>query len=165
MDRHKAARLLCQYSFWYNANAQSFNGVNLALVNGVDTENIIIPVLSVPYRGLEKRWRSYGQNRRVYRFDNGYGASAIPDRFSDWEVFPVKFTGPGPDDFELCDNCSMSRHRRLRPADIDMNEPYNGVGEKSLQRLLRHIRSMNGAGNFRGIGIPDDIGCYYLREV
>jgi hypothetical protein len=136
-------------------------GVNFAHINGIDTENIIIPVLSVPYRGLEENWRNYGQNRRVYRFDNGYGASAIPDRFSDWEVFPVKFTGPGPDDFDLCYDCSMSRHRRLRHAGIDMNAPYNGVGEKSLQRLLRHIRSMNSAGNFRGNKRPSDIGCYF----
>ena len=119
-------------------------GVDWALINGFDTMDCIIPAVSIPHKG-KKTLHSY-PNRRVYRFDNGYGASVIPDRFDGMEVFLVKFTGPDIDDFDLCHDGS--------PVCDKWNGYHNVKSENTLQICLKHIRALNKSGNYSGCVKP-----------
>lgn len=136
-------------------------GIDFALVSGIDTDNIIIPLLSRGIKEVESE-ENHTHQQKIYRFDNGYGISAVRSRsgyrrsiFYDcdselYDIAIIRFKSDG--DFVKTFDTSINRGRI---------ETYTYIGEDSLQRLLRHTRSMNASGNFRGVGRPADIGCYY----
>ena len=119
--------------------------VNFGLLNGrcvgfLGIDHPILPVVSVPYK-YDRIDNPNRYNRKVYRFDNDYGLSVIPDgrRPLDVECFVVKFYGTDINDYELDYTSVMSRGNIC---------PWMLSSDDGLQLLLSHIKAMNSRGQW-----------------
>ena len=130
--------------------------VDFAILRGYSVSDTILPVISVPYK-YHRIDNPNRYNRRVYRFDNGYGLSVIPDgrRPLDVECFIVRFYGTDINDYEL-DYGSITSRGGLCPW---LLSSYNGI-----QRLLGHIRDMNSAGQYDNAP-PDNLYNYSIDDI
>lgn len=143
-------------------------GIDIALLNGFDTENVIIPVSSLPYYKNGTKPETNGSHR-IFRFDNGYGLSVIPDDYDDdFDAFVIKFTAAGietldfraevigkgaliPERYDI-DYESICSNGNMAPWCVD----YHG-----LSLLCQHVRSMNSAGRFQDDTEPANCGNYH----
>ncbi len=142
-------------------------GDDIALINGFDTENVIIPVASLPYYKND-RIQSKGSHR-LFRFANGYGLSVIPDDYDDdFDAFVIKFTPAGMETLDF--SAETIGKGALVPDRYDINYTSicsNGnmtpwcVSARGLSLLCKHVQSMNSAGRFQDDIEPANFGQYY----
>lgn len=97
-----------------------------------------------------------GGRQRVYRFDNGYGASVVRHRYSYgceqglWELAVLRFYGPGPDEFDLTYATPITSDvvgRLTETAVQSLLEqikdlPADDVTEDAVRDLLQQIKDL-----------------------
>lgn len=93
--------------------------------------------------------------QKLYRFNNGYGASVVrfmlpipigtrrygsyTNNENEWEVAVVKFNGDGDEDWEFAHETAVAG-----------GDVIGYVHDDDLQELLSEIKRLNKSGNYRG---------------